>query len=81
VASEYNPRAVFLLFGGGRVARGIRLGLLAALLVAAFVFHASGETLVIVRVVRYALIALIVVGATMLRRRRERRSGSETEAS
>lgn len=51
----------------------IRFAFLAALLVAVLVFHASGTTLVVMRVARYVLIVLLVLGAGLIRRRRASR--------
>ena len=47
----------------------IRLAFLAALLVAVFVLHAHGSTLVTLRVARIALIALLLLGGGALARR------------
>jgi hypothetical protein len=49
----------------------LRLALVVPVLIAAFVLHVSGETLVIMRVVRIAIVAAFVAGAWWLRRRRE----------
>lgn len=50
----------------------IRLGFVAALVVAVLVLHAHGSTLVVLRVARIALIALLVLGGGALMRRRGR---------
>ena len=49
----------------------IRLALLAALLVATFVFHVGGATAVDLRIVRIAIVAAIVIGGGWLVRHRE----------
>ncbi len=56
--------------GGRRQFLYVRLALLAVVLVAALAFHASGQTLVLVRVARYAVIAVLVLGAGAFQRRR-----------
>ena len=48
----------------------LRIASLAALLVAVFVLHASGSTLVLLHVVRIALIGALVLSAGWARRRR-----------
>ena len=50
----------------------IRLAFLVPVLIAAFVFHISGSTLVIVRIARIALVAVLVLAAGWLARRRQR---------
>ena len=48
----------------------LRIASLVALLVAVFVLHASGSTLVLLHVVRIALIGALVLSAGWARRRR-----------
>jgi hypothetical protein len=50
----------------------IRLGFLVVLLVAVFAFHVSGTTLVVIRIVRIALVAALVVMLGWFRTRRHR---------
>lgn len=55
-----------LLFGGRRRSPGffyLRLGMIAALLIATFVLHASASELVDLRIARIALIVLFLGGA------------------
>lgn len=52
----------------------IRLAFVIVLLVAVLVLHASGTTLVVLRVARIALVALLVLGGGALARRRGRES-------
>ncbi len=47
----------------------IYLGTLVVLLVAAFVLHASGTTLAIIRIVRIVVIVAILGGGALMRRR------------
>ncbi len=58
--------------GRGRLRRTmyLRLALVVPVLIAAFVLHVSGETLVIMRVARIAIVLAFVAGAWWLRRRR-----------
>jgi hypothetical protein len=49
----------------------LRLALVVPVLIAAFVLHVSGETLVIMRVARIAIVAAFVAGGWWLRRRRQ----------
>jgi hypothetical protein len=48
----------------------LRLAFLMVILIAAFAFHASGSTLVIMRVARIVLVAVVLAGMGLLRRRR-----------
>lgn len=50
----------------------IRLGLLAVLLVATFVFHIRGTTLVELRIARLVLLVALVGGFGLISRRRRR---------
>ena len=50
----------------------IRLAFLVVLLLAVLVLHAHGSTLVVLRVARIALIALLLLGGGALARRRSR---------
>jgi hypothetical protein len=74
---------MFLLLGRGRGGRYmyLRVALLAAALIAAFVLHASGETLVIMRIARWVLLAALIVGAGALSRRREQRARRPTDGA
>lgn len=64
-----------LLFGGRTRSPAffyLRLGLIAALLIATFVLHASAADIVDLRIARIVLIALFVVGARFAGSRRRR---------
>lgn len=65
---------MFVLLGGrSRKLLLIRLGLLGVLLVATFVFHVSGTTLVELRIARLVLLAALVAGVGWISRRRRER--------
>jgi hypothetical protein len=60
-----------MFFGGrGRYFMIARLGLLAVLLLAVFVFHAHGTTLRVLQFVRLAVLVALVGSALVARRRR-----------
>ncbi len=50
----------------------IRLALLVPILAAAVIFHASGSTLIAIRIVRIALVALVLLAAGGITRFRRR---------
>ncbi len=60
-----------MFFGGrGRFFMAARIGLLAVLLLAVFVFHAHGSTLRVLQVVRFVLLVALVASAWVVRRHR-----------
>lgn len=65
---------MFVLLGGrSRKLLLIRFGFLGVLLVATFVFHVSGTTLVELRIARLVLLAALVAGFGWISRRRRER--------
>jgi hypothetical protein len=48
----------------------MRLAFVVVVLLAVFVFRASGSTLVVLRIARIAVVALVVLGAGWIARRR-----------
>lgn len=56
----------------------IRVGFLAVLLVATFVFHLSGTALVEMRIARLALLVALVAGLGLISRRRSRNAADSS---